>query len=319
MKKALLLIASAALLFAGCQKEQVAGSAGNALETVSVSFTAALSDGAQTKASFDGDGAGNFADQCKLQVWWEGKLFLQKTVDVVDFKASFNNIVLIKDQKYDFLFWADNKDGQYYVTDTLTKVKLNGEYLGGDDKRDAFYAAIADTTITAAFSRNIKLYRPFAQLNVIAIDIPALRQQITDDDLFAASVPQEVSLAVTAPTVFNVETGVAYTPKELTYTAPVYTNPYKVTTGAKNTLSMDYFLAPSEEGNVVSVGFSAKNETSGLTDIDYTFTNIPLRRNYRTNILGALITVQGTVSVEIEPAWLGETDVDGNGNIIATR
>lgn len=309
MKKILFALASLSLLLAGCAKEQLKDSSANE-ETVSVNLTAALSDVAATRASFDNDGNGIYADQCKLQVWWGDKLFYETTAPVSELKAKFENIVLVKDQTYDFLFWADNTAGAYYETTDLKAVSLSGTYVGGNDKRDAFYAALPGKTVTETFSQDVPLYRPFAQLNVITTDIPALRAQITDDNLFAASVPEKVSFTVTVPTVFNVKTGVASTPAEITYTAPVYTNPYKTTAGAKNTLSMDYLLAPATEGNVVEVGFSAKNETSSLADIDYTFSNIPLRRNYRTNVLGDLITVRGTVNVEIKPAWLGESDVD---------
>lgn len=305
MKKVSLLLACAALLFASCAKEQVPEPAESA-ETIAVSFTAALSSGAATKASSDNDGTGIHADRCKLQVWWNGKVFYEATAEVSGLKAKFENIILIKDQTYDFLFWADNRDGAYYITEDLTKVKMAGTYIGGNDKRDAFYAALADKTVTETFSQNVLLYRPFAQLNVIATDIPALRAQFTDYGHFISSVPEEVSLAVTVPTVFNVKTGAVSEPKKVTYTAPVYASPYKTGAGSRNTLSMDYFLAPAEEGNVVEVGFSAKNETSGINSIDYTFSNVPLRRNYRTNILGSLLTVEGTVNVEIKPAWIDE-------------
>lgn len=309
MKKSLLLVAFGALLLAGCTKEQTVAPAEQ--ETVAVSFTAALFNGATTKASFDNDGAGIYTDQCKLQIWWGDKLFLEKTVTVSELKAEFKDIILVKDQTYDFLFWADNAAGAYYETSDLRAVTLTGDYAGGNDKRDAFYAALPGKAVTETFSEDVSLYRPFAQLNVITTDIPELRAQITDDELFAASVPEKVSLKVNVPTVFNVKTGDASESKELTYTAPAYTNPYETASGSKNTLSMDYLLAPAEEGNVVEVTFSAKNETSGLADIDYVFSNIPLCRNYRTNVLGALITVKGTVNVEIEPDWLEpETDVN---------
>ena len=309
MKKALLLLAGAALLFAGCAKEQVAGHEGDG-KTVEVCFTATLSGGVVTKATSDNDGSGIYADQCKLQVLWGGKVFYEKTVSVSNLEAKFENVVLIKDQTYDFLFWADNKDGAYYDADDLTKVKLVGTYVGCNDKRDAFSNAIVGKTVSETFSQNVVLTRPFAQLNVITTDIPALRTRLTDDALFASSVPEKVSLSVTVPTVFNIKTAVSSEPKEMTYTAPVYADLFNTTEGARNTLSMDYLLAPAETGNVIDVSFSAKNETSGMADIDYTFSNVPLRRNYRTNILGALITVAGTVNVEIKPAWLGETDVD---------
>lgn len=306
MKKSLLGLLAVLTAFTACQKKDSTTFA--ARETVEVSLTASLSDRAAVKASSDGDGAGIYADRCKLQIWCADKLFYEETVPVSGLKARFDDISLIKDQTYDFLFWADNADGEYYVTDTLTNVKLNGDYLGCDDRRDAFFAAIKGQTIVQTFSRDVLLYRPFAQLNVITTDIPALKAQIPDDNLFAAVVPDSVCVTVTAPTVFNVKTGEASAPRELTYATDVYTSPYKTTEGAGNTLSMDYFLAPAVEGNLVEVGFRAKNTTSALVDIGCTFSNIPLRRNYRTNILGALLTVQGSVNVEVKPAWLGEID-----------
>lgn len=309
MKKSLVLIAFGALFLAACAKEQAVGSKGNG-DSITVSFTAELSDGSATKASFDGDGAGAYADRCKLQVWCGDKLFYEKTAPVSELKAKFEDIDLIKGQTYDFLFWADNAAGAYYVTTNLKAVRFSGAYVGGNDKRDAFYATLPGKTVTRNFSQNVTLYRPFAQLNVIATDIPALRAQITNDNLFEAAVPTTVELSVKVPTVFNVKTGAATVPAEITYSAPVYTNPYKTTAGAKNTLSMDYLLAPATEGNVVDVKFAARNRASGLVDIDCTFSNIPLRRNWRTNIFGTLTTVRGTVNVEIVPAWSGEIDVD---------
>jgi len=274
---------------------------------VSVSFTADLSNGV-TKALDDGDGAGIHADRCKLQVWWGNTLFFEKTVDVSSMTAKFENIILLKDQTYDFLFWADNKAGTYYVTDTLTKVSLKGSYVGGKDERDAFYAAVNGKTVSEGFSQTVELHRPFAQMNVITTDIPTLYKQFKDPLQFAALLPEKIGIKVTVPTVFNVKTGVASSPSELAYEAPIYTSPLRTDDGKKNTLSMDYLFAPSTEGNVVDVEFKAKNETSGLSDIRNKFTNIPLRRNYRTNIIGAHLTVVGEVKVEIVPTWDGEID-----------
>ena len=308
MKSKISFIVASLLVLASCSKSGEAGFPGK--EKVSVSFTASLAEYGSTKALFDNDGAGIHADRCRLQVWSEDKLFYEETAAVNDFKAIFEDLVLVKDQVYDFLFWADNTSGAYYVTDNLNEVKLSGTYVGGNDKRDAFYAAIVGKTVVETFSQEVELHRPFAQLNVITTDIPAIRAQITEDNRFADSVPEKVSLALTAPTVFNVRTGAVSEPGDITYTAPVYTNPYKTTAEARNTLSMDYLFAPTEDGSVVDVKFSAKfpsrGGAAGFADIDYSFSNVPLRRNYRTNISGALITVTGKVNIEIKPAWLEE-------------
>jgi len=304
MKRTLIVIAAALLAAASCtEADQV-----QEPETVSVNLSAVLDEVSATKASFDNDGMGVYADQCRLQIWWGNMLYYEKTVPVTSLTAKFEDIVLVKDQKYDFLFWADNKAGAYYVTDTLTNVRLAGSYVGNKDERDAFFAALPDKNVTAGFSETVQLHRPFGQLNVISIDIPTLSKQSRDAEQLNSLVPNQVSLAVTVPTAFNVKTGEAFDLRPISYAAPVYTSSVKTETGAKNTLSMDYFFAPSTEGNLIDVSFCATNTVSGLANIDNSFPNVPIRRNYRTNIIGSLITVTGQITVEIQPNWTGEID-----------
>jgi len=291
-----------------CNKDNSSGSINKSGEQVSVSFIADLREGV-TKAVDDGDGAGINADQCKLQIWMGNVLSFEKTVPVSSFEAKFENIILMKNQKYDFLFWADNHAGAYYVTDTLTKVSLKGSYIGGDDRRDAFYASVNDTTFEDGFSQEVILHRPFAQLNVIATNIPDLYEQFPDISQLASVLPDKIGVKVTVPTIFNVKTGVASVPAELSYVSSMYTSPIRTDSGSRNTLSMDYFLA-TPEGNLVDVGFSAGYRTSDHSDISYSFTNVPLRRNYRTNIIGSFISVQGEVTVVVSPMWTGTIEKD---------
>lgn len=278
-------------------------------EELSVNFTVEFPESEQTKAWEDYDGFGFYADQCKLQIWMGDVLFLEKTVPISHYSAVFENLVLMKDQTYDFLFWADNKTGAYYVTDTLTKVSIAGTYIGGNDKRDAFYASVNEKTVIEGFSQVVMLRRPFAQLNVITTDIPSLYHQFPNMSQLSYVLPDKIGINVTAPTVFNVKTGQASVPAELSYSSSIYTSPLRTADDSRNTLSMDYFFAP-DEGTLSDVKFTAGYQSADLSDINCTFTNVPLRRNYRTNIIGSLLTVQGEVTVVVYPMWTGTIEKD---------
>jgi len=306
MKKLFAILSVVALVLTGCAKEKFQN--GPKGDSVKVSISAQMVNEA-TKAVIDDDGKGVNADQCKLQIWWGDVLYFEKVVPVSAYKAEFKDIVLVKDQTYDFLFWADNTNGAYYNTEDLHAVAINGTYVGNDDARDAFFKA-ETWTVETAFSKTVELRRPFAQLNVITKDIPSIYDMLPNKDNFSKVVPEKVAVKVTAPSVFNVKTGDASTDVEFTYETAVYTNPYKTEAGKENTLSMDYFYAPATDGNIVDVYFAAKNETSGLVAIEYNWSNIPLRRNYRTNIVGNLLSKVGSIEVIVVPEWEGEKTVE---------
>ena len=77
------------------------------------------------------------------------------------------------------------------------------------------------------------------------------------------------------------------------------------------TLTMDYVLTTKatesvsdSDKDVVDLNWVVKHGTNQITSMD--FSNIPLKRNYRTNITGALLTNTATYNVEILPGWTGE-------------
>ena len=77
------------------------------------------------------------------------------------------------------------------------------------------------------------------------------------------------------------------------------------------TLTMDYVLTTVATESVaisvtdvVDLNWVVKHGTNQITSMD--FSSIPLKRNYRTNITGALLTNTATYTVEILPGWTGE-------------
>ncbi|MBQ8853748.1 MAG: right-handed parallel beta-helix repeat-containing protein, partial [Alistipes sp.] len=66
-------------------------------------------------------------------------------------------------------------------------------------------------------------------------------------------------------------------------------------------LSMNYLLAPAD-GCVADVAFTFNNDKN-VAITGTTYTNVPLKANYRTNIIGALLTNSTDFTVEIEAGF----------------
>ena len=206
-----------------------------------------------------------------------------------------HNLRLVAQQKFDFVFWADcatetnygTFSDLHYNTSDLTNITVMGGYVGNNDEFDAFFFCKTDYTVTESFAETSwVLRRPFGQLNVKTNDMTA----IYDNTL----KPTKVKVALTAlPTSFNAKTGtVGEQTANVEYEAEVINQ-------ANGELTVDYIWAPVEEAALVN--FSMKfynNETLICENED--FKNIPVRRNYKTNVSGNLLTKQGTINVPID-------------------
>lgn len=319
MKKTVFILFAAALAFAGCNKSVEVGTG----ETVSASFQ--ISTEMTTKATLDGDGQGVNVNRFIMEVWHVtgsgasqvSKLYTRQVKYGTQITAGTNisnpaktnfTVSLVKGQDYDILFWADKGDDQgadvYYNTSDLHNVVL-GAYTGNDDRRDAFSQCVTLINVTSDPSTSVQLERPFAQLNIITQDI---------DDIEANSgtvkvVPDEISVAFDAPTVFNVKTQEASASAPFTSNVtPYYLDPAVGSQAEHYTLSMDYILASKDQQDIKDVTLTAIKTSDVLNT--QTFSSIPLQRNYRTNILGNLLTTTGEFDVKTAPVWTSpENDI----------
>ena len=130
--------------------------------------------------------------------------------------------------------------------------------------------------------------RPFGQLNVKTLDMAA----IPDPTL----KPTKVKVAFTAvPTSFNAKKGeIGAATAAVEYTADVLS--------ADGDLTVDYIWAPVEEATLADFSMTFLNGTTEIST-NGDFKNIPIRRNYRTNVSGNLLTKQGTFNVTIDPEF----------------
>ena len=73
------------------------------------------------------------------------------------------------------------------------------------------------------------------------------------------------------------------------------------------TLVMNYLFAAADDQTILP---SVKMTAKLTVDAEIEVANVPVRRNYRTNIIGNLLTEQTDFNIIVDPRWSGETDVE---------
>ena len=300
-----------ALALTACQKEEFGGNEAEGIYTFEVS-----ADNIATKATIDRDGNGTAVNRFIMEVYLAkttGELVLLdrqvKAPTAASPKSTSFNLTLIKDQEYKVLFWADKGtdamgDLYYKTTDNLQNVSfLNAARKGNNDDLDAFskMEVITREESKAGFSKSVQLTRPFGQVNFITTDIPAINA-LTGGSAF---LPTDVKVSYVTCTGFNVLTQTGTGSEAIEYTAPVYSAMDPATNPAKYTLSMDYMLtATSDRETRNLVKLTALANGYELTTVEVA--NYPVLRNYRTNIIGKILTGDATFNITIDPIYGGE-------------
>ena len=281
-----------ALTTAACQKEKLFDSQTAGEETVT--FTV-QTDAAATKATADNDGDGAGLNRCLVAVYMKTAdpaqpYKLYDTPDATGSGLSYNFTVnLIRKQTYKIVVWADKGETFYDVNDNLTLVtRKTNDYACNSDAYDAFYAS-TDFVQGSTTSTAITATRPFAQLNLITKDLNENFQ------------PGAVSVTYTSPQSFNPFDGTVSDMTEVTYKAdsPYYTS----TTGTaptQHTLVMNYLFAAAGDQTILP---SVKMTAKLTVDAEIEVANVPVKRNYRTNIIGNLLTEQTDFTITVEPDW----------------
>ena len=300
-----------ALALTACQKEEFGGNEAEGIYTFEVS-----ADNIATKATIDRDGNGTAVNRFIMEVYLAkttGELVLLdrqvKAPTAASPKSTSFNLTLIKDQEYKVLFWADKGtdamgDLYYKTTDNLQNVSfLNAARTGNNDALDAFskMEVITREESKAGFTKSVQLTRPFGQVNFITTDIPAINA-LTGGSAF---LPTDVKVSYTTYTGFNVLTQTGTGSEDIEYTAPVYSAEDTQNDPAKYTLSMDYMLtATSDRETRNLVKLTALANGYELTTVEVA--NYPVQRNYRTNIIGKILTGDATFNITIDPIYGGE-------------
>ena len=305
------MLALVALTFASCQKENVQDPSS---QEADVTFTLS-SPAMQTKAFADGNTV-NTVHVHVYKVDASGNLSYiapttgspTKEVTMTGGSVTYS-ARLVTGQKYTFVFWADYQADGYtspYTYDAVNQtISVNYNAACNDEKRDAFYAVIPNVTITGAYSQSVTLKRPFAQVNF----------GVTTADYDAAvaagvTVNGAAVKCTKAANAINLLNGT--TSGEVDATFATATLPSETLTAANTSykyVAMNYVLVGKDAKTLsdITLTLNATGAASGTPE--YTYTNIPLQGNYRTNIVGNLFTSPADINITVDPAF-GDTEVN---------
>lgn len=291
-------IAAAALLVTSCNDEM-----DNGLKTGdegTVTFTAQLPSEMGTRAFADG----LTAKHLQYAVYEAGqstplKVFGDETTvvgeaEMVNLKKSVT-LKLTSGKSYDVIFWADaTTDSPYTFNPASQEVSVDYSKVNNNsDNCDAFFKK-ETITVSGNQSVDVKLTRPFAQVNIGTDDFDAAKAsglEVTQTEVVAKAFA-----------TLNLATGKVADEADRTFTMkaiPTASDGEFPVAGGYKYLSMDYLLVGADKATV-DVAFNYGGPQSR------TFTNVPVQRNYRTNIYGSLLTNTTDFNVVIEPAFSGE-------------
>ena len=237
-------------------------------------------------------------------------------IEFVDKKATVK-LRLVKGQTYRFLFWAQSTtDETYYDVDFENhKVTVNyGDNVkaANNEARDAFYV-VKTYKISGPLTETITLKRPFAQVNV-GIPVGELAEaknqtiELTKSDFTFNDIPN----------VLEVFEGAVSGEVDVTYTSAAIpeSNKEDQVGDLKNVkgvdyeyIAMNYILAGATESSITSTSFTVYTDSKAINT--YTVPNLPVTRNWRTNIIGNIMS-DAEFNIVIDPIFVDDHNYPEN-------
>lgn len=290
--------AALAVLAFGCAKENVADEGEKSQVTFTVDVpeatvtTRGLSDAATT-------------DQLICQVFLNDGNYtpvpeLTQTVTVENRKATVN-FTLVKGNKYAFIFWAQASGTGYYNTEDLRSVKMNvANVKANEPKMDAFWATETLTATANPSTKSKTLYRALAQVN-FGSKMPDRSDALAVTE---SSITMKGVADIFHPFLGNKSTACEGS-VDITFAknATITDEKLKVSEEEYDYLSTAYVFASKQDQSLTDVSATFKFENGKETSVSAP--NAPIQGNYRTNIIGDLLTVGSTWTITIDSEFKG--------------
>ena len=308
--KTITAVVLAALTTAACQKENF-GDATPAGQEVDVTLDL-LAPQIGTKSYGDGTTA-KIVYVHVYQQDADGKLtYIQPAAEGASLKTPSQSLTLnglkatystrlVTGQTYTFVFWAQADKAPYtYDTDAKTITVNYARAAGNDESRDAFYNVLPNVKIEGAYTASVQLARPFAQLNFGAADYEEAKAA-------GLTVTKAMVKLTHAATSLNLLDGTTAGDETVTFAkAALPADPNAVlTAGGKDYkyVAMDYVLVGKSAKTLSEVTLTLTATGTQSATPEFTYSNVPLQANYRTNIVGNLFTSPAEVQIEITPGF----------------
>lgn len=264
-----------------------------------VHFSVQLPEGMRTRAFADGSTAKNL----KYAVYQNGALVSQGSATLSD-KAANVNIDLASGGTYDFVFWAEADNSPYTFSAEGRLVTVNYAGMNGNnDNGDAFFYIENGVKVDGALTRSVTLSRPCAQLNIGTSDLNNASVATTYQEGVYTSVTAE------ACTTLDLTDGSAANPVQVTLpaTLPASAQETFPVAGGYRYLSMAYLLV-GDEGSVSDLTINSYTSAASQTPAHTVkVPNAPLKRNFRTNLYGQLLSSTTNWNISIDSEFGGGT------------
>ena len=309
MKRLFYVVGALVLAAVSCQKaSEVLPGKGNVVFTVEA-------PGAATKAIGDGENVDIvhyeiYKKEANHKNSINGGQPLIKGYTKVIGKTANLTLNLLQDQDYVALFWAhvDAQGGQIYDTKDLRKVGVSYTVEGGkksalanDEDRAAFCQRHDFSTHKKVNAEKVYLKRPFAQIN-----LGTTKESLHID--YKIKLEKSHMYIDGVANVFNVAKMEAT--KDVTYADYAFNDVPKqfLTVGDTDYVyaGMNYIPVPANQSTV-------KLTYDIMTDVgtvNRTVLGVPVQMNYRTNLLGNLLTQETKIEIVVDNTFAGDEYVE---------
>ena len=306
MKKVTIFGMFAALMLANsCSDDNNVSQADSSLAQVTFKVSA---DGALTRAISDG----TTVDELVYRVFDKNGNPIATLPLVKEAAADLSSghtvaLTLAKGQTYKVAFWAQKAGNTAYTVNDNMQVAVDYSGANNDENRDAFFNAV-EITVKDDVAQTVELKRPFAQLNVgsttadwdaavtsgvivteskVTVKQAATKLNVLDGKVSGAA-DVNFTYAAKPGELLKVDADGDGTKEDYEYLSMSYILPNDATDGTQKTLASAEFTFKANGTEIV-----VKN---GLQ-------NLPLQRNYRTNIVGNILSGTTTFTVVVDPAF----------------
>ncbi len=284
MKNLIYLLLILPPLFASCSNDDFSAVGDEAVE---VSFSAQIPLAMGTRAS-----APTTVDRVYCAVFENGNEIksLRKIIEIVDGQDIRFTPRLMKGRTYNVVFWAA-KDGSYNVGN-LTEITRNAGVA--EENFDAF-TATEKITVQNSEVIDVTLSRVMAQLNI----------GVTEADWTAVvnnfeMTPTTMILSLSGKKSFDALNGVATgTNENITYNLTCSGNDITVNSTTYKSVAMCYVLPQAQKENF-DIKYTIKDDDGEDIRSDVTINSVPLQANYKTNVVGGLLTGSVTYTVTFD-------------------
>ncbi|MBR4660010.1 MAG: hypothetical protein IKO77_01080 [Bacteroidales bacterium] len=291
MKKVLLFLAAAAMLAVSCAKDPQ----GLIGDQTKVTFTVDASQVATRAVT----GTHGIANRLMVGVYIKsGTTYnyipaISQSKEVSEWPTVVS-LDLAKNETYKLVFWADEGTDAYTINWANGTVAEAATTIAGNaTNRDAYYKMVEITT-NGANGGAITLTRPLAQVNVGTNDLAAYKAAAVYD----GNIETQVVVSGVVPGM-NLLTGEASTgePVDLTFSYADNLDATLVSGGNDyGYLGMNFVLCPGDA--TLTAQISLRKDDAAEAINEFTVSYLPVKTNYRTNIVGKLLT--GTVQYSVD-------------------